>query len=463
MINLRIKNKVLLASNLVLTEGQETTRLIADIASGSSTLTVDNISGFSIGKYILIGNFGEPNSEIIRIHTATAPTGSTITLNANTVFDHYSDTPVTMVQYDQVEYSKATTLAGAKTVLNTAAAINISADRIENGYVPITGDALTDAVYVFCRFKNSATTTYSDYSAGVLYSGHSYLSLHEILRKACADASVEIGGQYSQEDALLNDANDAIEEIAKLDWIFELVKNDTSVSLTENENSYALTGLTYTPKYTGTAQGIKRIKLGSVPLRPLDQDQMDDELENTVKTTLAAIVNIGATSITLTDSYEFADSGTVSLGAFTATYTTNTKATGVLSGISAATFTSSVANGSSVWQGISPGLPTKYTILAGNVVLNKPVDTDYVGYKLKFTYLKAMTRFTDFASVTEIPFTNEISRYVTAKIEQRKRNIDIADNLMNKFVAGVANNYEKYKLPTMDKQKYYYFFDETEE
>jgi hypothetical protein len=56
------------------------TFLTAEATAGVSTLTVGNIKNFAINQILLIGELGDENSEIIKTHTATAPTGSTITL-----------------------------------------------------------------------------------------------------------------------------------------------------------------------------------------------------------------------------------------------------------------------------------------------------------------------------------------------------------------------------------------------
>lgn len=452
MLNLRIENRTLLASNQSLLEGQPSARLTADSASGSSTLTVDNISGFAIGQYILLGNFGDPNAEIMQVHASTAPTGTTITLAATTTtaYDHYADTPVTVCNYNQVEFSRATTLTGTKSVLATQA---INADRLENAYLDLTNST----GFGFFRFKNSSTSAFTSYSTGVNYTGLTYVSVRKLAERACSDQAVNIGEQYSTEELLLNDANEAIDEITKKDWIFELIKDDTSIASTENENKYDLSDLTYEVKYDGTAQGIKSVSFGSTILDNIEMDEMDEIFENVVETTLASGITASDTTVTLTDSTEFAESGTISVGEFTATYTANDESTGVLSGISASTFTDSVSSGASVWQGITPDLPTKYAIFDGQIILNVPVDTDYVGYKIKVTYLKKMTRLTDFASTTEIPFTNEIQNYIGYKIERRKRNYDVASNVYGVFNSGITQQEEKYKLPTMDNYTYYKF------
>lgn len=149
--NLRIINSNLVASQLPLLEEQEVAHLTVDKAAGSSSVTVDNIAGFSLGKYVLLGNFGESTSEIIRIHASTVPTGSTITFATNTLYDHFTDTPVTVLEYNQIEFSRATTLAGSKSVVPAALSTTITRSSTtatattasNHGY--ISGDIITVA------------------------------------------------------------------------------------------------------------------------------------------------------------------------------------------------------------------------------------------------------------------------------------------------------------------------------
>jgi len=454
--NLRIENLNLLCSNESLLEGQTSTTLTADASSASGTLTVAAIEGFSVGKYALLGNFGEATAEIVRIHASTAPSGTTITLNANTAYDHAVDTPLTIIEYNQIEYSRAATSGGTKSVLATQ---SIQPTRLESNYTDLTNTTGFGTV----RFKNSTSTTYSEYSDEVNYTGLTYQSVNYIVREACAKARVTVGSDYATEDQLLMDANEAQDMIAQTqDWIFELVKNDTSIASTENEHVYALSGLTYAMKYTGTPQGCLDVRFADGVLDKLSIDDMDKEWEGVVYTTLSSGITAGDTSITLSDSYEFAENGTVYAGANSAaTYTTNTESTGVLSGFSATAFTSDVSSGANVYQGVSPGKPSKYAIFDGNIILDVPVETDEVGKKLKFKYLKALTRFTTFASTTEIPFPQALSYYVAANILQRKGNAEEANLMMARFQDILMRNASIYKLPTLDYQQYYNFSEKT--
>jgi hypothetical protein len=360
---------------------------------------------------------------------------------------------VTVIDYNQVEFSRTTTLTGSKSVLTTKA---ISADRLDTPYT----DSTNSTGFAFFRFKNSTSSVFSSYSTGISYAGQGNTSVQDIINKACRDTLVEIGGEFSTEKMLLDDVNDAQDAITDFDWKFELVKNDSSITATQYENTYALSGLTYELKFPGISQGIKSVKFSGKRLDYIDNDEMDNEYQSVIRTTVATQAEVADTSLVLTNTTELPDVGTVYINGLSIAYTANSKTTNTLSGISVSTITAILPVASAVWYNINPGLPTKYTIDIDNTIrLNCPVDSDYNGYSMTFEYLKKLTRFTDFASTTEVPFTDIFPDFVKAKIEQRKRNLDNYDKFMKIFNDALAIKLNTYKLPVMENSTYYHFFD----
>lgn len=453
LLNLSINNNSLVAYHSTLVDDKNKTNLNADYLAGVTAITVSNISGFLVGQYVLLGNFGEPNAEIIRLHAATAPTGNTITLASATLNDHYTDTPVTILDFNQVEFSIAATVGGSKTVLNT---YGIQANRINTIYIDLTNTT----GYGFFRFKNSGTTTYSAYSAAVNYTGNDDTSLESIIKEGCRMAGVEYGSDYAKETDTLKDANDALDRVQERgDWTFELVNNDTTISASTNENAYSLSSLTAQLKYVASAQSILDVRLGNATLKQITVNDMDRVYDNVAKTTTSATINIGDTSITLTDSNEFRESGALYVGPVSgASYTANNQSTGVLSGFSASTFASIIASGANVFQGIAPGLPTRYSIFNNTISFDVPVSSTYAGQKIKLKYLKRLARFTSFASTTEIPFYSALSIYIASKISARKQMADDQQRFLAEFFSYVDANLDRYKLPVLDTYVYYNFY-----
>ena len=100
-------NKVLI-ENQTLLQNPIQTFLTSDLASGSASATVKNITGFAVNQVLILGELGNEGTELIYTHASTAPTGSTITFSANTVFPHSSGTPLYVIDFDEIEISNAT-------------------------------------------------------------------------------------------------------------------------------------------------------------------------------------------------------------------------------------------------------------------------------------------------------------------------------------------------------------------
>ncbi len=385
--------------------------------------------------------------------SAAVTRGTSLTITNTTFFSHEIDTPVTRLTERQVKIYGHTVSTGTGTLLAT---MNIQWDKPFTEY----NNSGTQYAYYYVAFYDGTTVgTSSDYVAST---GLAYTTAQEMIQASLDVTNTEMGGKISKEFLMreLNNWQDAVTHFTDengilKDWDFEMVYNETSLALTENEYKYLLSGLTYTPKYSNTIQAIQAVKIGNNPLDYIDIDEFDEETESWVQTTLASNSLAAATSITLTDSYEFAEAGTVYIGADTISYTANTETTGVLSGCTGTSDAHTA--GDAVWQNVTPGLPEKYTIDAGYIKLNVPVDTDYVGYKLKVRYLKKLTRLSDFSDITEIPFTYTAQTFLSSKIEARKGNLDEAKRWMDDFRLQLLSESKSNKAPVMESQTYYDF------
>lgn len=450
-MNARLTNNNIQAYNPDLLDGQQVAHLTADTASASGNLTVDNIAGFAVDQYVLIGNFGEKTAEIIKLHAATAPTGTTITLATNTTFDHYVDTPVTIIQFNQVEFSRATTLTGSKSVLATSA---IAADRLWTSYT----DTTNSTGYAFTRFKNSTSSVFSGYSTGINYAtGNAAYSFEKLAEEGCSIAGNTVGDDFSKLDQLLRDVNEAQKVITSVqDWSFELYKDNTAFTSLQDENEYDLDDLTYAMKYPDTYQSILNVKFADSLLDYISPDEMDEEFEDVAYTTLNADVLAGATSFTVTDSYEFpSTNGTLASNANTIVYTTNTKSTGTLTGVTGTTY--AMSSGDTIWYGVTPGTPEKYTVYNNSLILDVPVSSTEAGKKIKLKYLRKIDDLSTLSSTTDIPFYQCIPWYIAHKIQTRKQNHEEAQKYLDKFYQIVQFNADRYKLPMLEEEQYYQF------
>jgi len=160
-------------------EGNEKTYLSSSASAGSTTLTVQNIKGFSVGEYVVLGTVGDEQTEIIRIHASTTPTGSTITLASGTAFAHAVNTPVTYIPFNQVALYKSSSKGGTYAIIGSA--VNLEIDEPHTEINDATG---TTSTWYKTRYYNSSTTTWSSYSGEIQGSGYKPNSLKKIIEKA---------------------------------------------------------------------------------------------------------------------------------------------------------------------------------------------------------------------------------------------------------------------------------------
>lgn len=456
ILNLRVVNNSLLGYHFNLTEDKVQARLTTDTPALSSELALDNAAGFKLGSYALVGTFGEPTAEIVRIHSG-GPIGVTalpLNTSTKTVFDHPLDTPVTLLDYNTVQFWQ-----GTVTPLTQLASgqVPIQANRMSTPYTLAAGT--TDKL--FYRFFNSSTSDASAYSDGVLFTGNPDNSVETVALSAVELTGGMLDDEYCREDTLIRDAQEAQDKIqAGRDWDFELADNIDSIATAESQVNYPMSELTYPLKYPNSKQGLITMRLGNRSMDYVDIQALEDSLQWSASSPLAVDAEAGDTSVTLVDSSAFQAVGTVLLGAngFVA-YTANDRTTGTLSGISVVGITVPVSAGVHAWQNVSTGWPARFTIFNGELLLDTPPSTIASGMALKMKYLRRLPRLTSFSSVIEIPFFRILQYYIAYKIQLRKKNIDEAAKLLELWSNHLAEYYTLHKLQQGISQRYYSYMN----
>ena len=343
------------------------TYLSADVAAAASALTVESIKEFAINQILQIGELGSENSEIIKTHAATAPTGSTITLASALTFAHDQGTKIYIIPFDKIEFSWAATEAGSKSVLSTE---DIEADSLDTLYT----DTAKTTGYFFTRYKNSIDNSYSSYSDPIPIAGFGSNTVNFAIEYALRRNKLDTFTENVSHDFCIDEINDCLVYIAeqRKKW-HRLQDFDYSLGTTaQGEWKFAVpsTMWGYSNKSV-LAIGLE----GEDNLIWKDEREWNEILDGVYNTTLSGAASIGATEITLTDSsgFEAPTSGTatVMIDGQEITYTTNTVATGVLSGIPASgtgSITANLTDAAQVWQGdYETGNPLYYTIKEGYV------------------------------------------------------------------------------------------------
>lgn len=338
-----------------LTIGQNTTVTTADLAAASGTLTVKNITGFAVNQILLIGFLGNQGAEIVKTSATVAPTGSTITLATNTVFPHSSSTAITLLPYDQVEISSSTTIGGTKTVLTT---MNLFADSEYTSY-----NDSTSSVFYYSRFKNSITSAFSTYSDPIPATSYSLLMARSVINSALAMLNKDTSEVLSDEYAFAEIDNCQMEVLRELKrWSFMQQFNYDIGEVTTGQGKIALPSDCDDQNST---KSIYNFKIGTgVNVRWVDKAAWNDIIYGVSQTTLKVSILVGVTSITLTDSSDFSDSGTIQIGANTYTYSANDRATGILTCTLTTTTNTALED---VYQGAAIGVPSVWTTYGGYI------------------------------------------------------------------------------------------------
>lgn len=418
--------KILSISNKDLTIDKKNTFLTSDLASANSLLTVQSIVGYATDQPLCIGEIGEESTEIVQTHASTDPTGTTITLSAGTTFDHSRGTKVYLVNWNQVEISWAETKTGAKTVLATIA---IQSDQEETIYE----DKAKTSGYYWVRFKNSIETTYSDYSDAITYSGYAANTVFSIKKRALDDLGEKIDGEMIS-DTWLNTTLwegrrelDNDQSIGK--WSFRFKRNANIGSIIPGTYQQSVPSDLRMPN---TSENILSLRIGEsqYPLQYQDTNRFNVNYAGVKHTTLDGSVVTADTSITLSDSGDFDESGNISVAAVSVitevdivAYTANAEETNVISGVTGIQ-TAGHATGTDVWQNVTFGLPVTYTIDGENkkIEFSVPFGDDYAGENIYMDYYATLPVYDSDSDVLDEPQYDLFVDFLKWRIKYKKSN-----------------------------------------
>ena len=419
--------KTLFISNTDLTTDQKNTFLTTDIASGGSTLTIQSIVGFAINKILYIGE-GEENSEIVKTHSSTAPSGTTVTLSSALTFSHNRGTKVYIIDYNQVEISWSATTTGTKTVLDT---IDIQPDQDETIYK----DEAKTSGYYFSRFVNDIPTpdTYSNYSDPIPYTGYGANTVWSIKNRALSDLGEKIDGKIISNswlsEALWEGRRELDQDKGISKWSFRIKRNANVGDIIPG--TYQLTLPTDLRK-PNTNENILSLRIGqdSRSLTYEDIVRFNRHYQGVHHTTLNGAVADTDTEITLTDSGDFDESGTIKVAAVdvativdSIVYTANTEATHELSGVTGIQ-TGGHTSGMDVWQNASFGLPTSYTINGEEkkAEFDIPFSDTYAGENIYSDYYATLPEYDSDADELDEPEYDLFINWLKWKIKYKKSN-----------------------------------------
>lgn len=218
-----------LARNQELVTNREKTYLTAPVSAGGTTLTVRAVdtNSWADNDYVIIGEIGTGNAEIMQVNGAVSDGTSLIVDRGGSLtlrYAHAVDEPVYRIDYNQIEFSRATTATGSKSVLATN---EIQPDDKDTRYE----DTANTTGYGFVRFKNSTTGAFSDYSDAIPYTGYTATSLGRMIRMVRRHLGEESYRFITDED-IIEELNEKQRDVAheRLWPFYETIFSTSSVA-----------------------------------------------------------------------------------------------------------------------------------------------------------------------------------------------------------------------------------------
>jgi hypothetical protein len=384
--------------------------LTNDFDINVGAITVQNIIGFAIDQIIFIGSPGNENAEIIKTHGSTAPTGNIVTLASTTNQPHTNSDSVYVIPFDQVEISKAATITGTKTVLNT---LTLDVDT-ETRY----NDTTTTTGYYFARFKNSITDDFSNYSDGVPLSGYPINSARAIIDSAKDEINKEQSEIFTDEYGFkkINEAQmEVLRELKRWSWMqvfgatSEAFVGSWRIALPDDIDD------------SNTNKSIYNFSIGNDQnMIWVDKEEFDKITYDVRYSQLVNQLSVGDAIVTLADSSDFNDSGTIQIGNNVLSYTTNNKTNGILTLTSVSTI--SITSNYDVFQNVSLGSPLYYTIHSGYVWHYPACDIMHDKLDYSMDYYSQLVPINSDTDTIIVPDSVMIKDYLVAKFIKRMNN-----------------------------------------
>src|SRR3990167_6846575 len=397
----------------------DVTFISTDAASGVSSFTVEDGSKFAANEYVVVGNIGAEKTEIIKLSSASS---TSLSLAATSAYPHNRGTRIISIPYNQAIIGRST---DAGVSYSDLATIDLRLDSTETYYNHTTG-ASTD--YYRVKFYNSTTALSSSNSDGIIATGYAVNSAGEIIRRALISLGEKIDGNVLTKEFLLEALHDGRQEIDRhilIDrWSFRTVFDYNAGNMIPGR--YQIT-LPTDLRDDDTFKNILALYLGKNKreLYKIDKRAINNWYRGVAHSTLDGAITSASTSIVLTSSGDFDESGTVDIAAESvsgtvdnAAYTSNTESTNTLGTVTS--IADSHADDRDVWQGASFGLPTEYTVYESKITFSQPFSDDYAGENIFIDYYQKLTKADSDGDLLDEPWAEIYVPYMRFRIKKRK-------------------------------------------
>ena len=367
---------------------------------------------------IVIGELGKEQSEI-KVVDAAVTAGTSLTSTAVT-FAHSVGASIRRILFDQWRiYGNSTNTTVGATLVAT---IDVQVDAPFTTYV----NTSTEYNFYFALpYDSAASLTSTTYSDGVSNTtGYADNSIGSLFESALEANNAKIGQKITQ-TFLYQEANDCLHYIA------HKLKRWSNLQSFDYVLGQALRG-TYSFTMPSDAQDVNSPKSvlgirvgGSQNLRYLDKRDWENQLVDSIRTQVRTEGAIGATTLEIDNSYDFADSGSVNvyvsgtLQTITYTGVTRSATAGVLTGVPASgtgSITATIPVDTNVWYGENEGSPSYFTVYDGDIYIWALPDSANDNMNVYLDYYTTKTSVDSPADTIEFPRYDAVKHWLKNSI-----------------------------------------------
>lgn len=392
---------------------------------------IENTSFFQTSQRYLLGSLGASNAEVLTINTITAPTNavpSSVIFASVPVNRHGRGEPISLITWDQVEISYATSLGGSYSVLATT---NIQVNSLNTVYQHTAGVA---SGYYKLRFKNSLTGLFSQYSDEISFSAFVSGTVGYMINSMKKTLGIKDDDSQITDEFLLEAVNEG-RRILDREYLTGMMKEwrqkfEQPIKMLAGCNYITLpTDIDYSntnrsllaARYSSNSAG------SSLPLRYVDKKSWNFSTLQRRYTTAVNNISIGATSIVLANTGDFPAAGSVQFQAedysqqiMIVSYTANDKNTNTLSGVTGVT--RAISSGSQAWAYQTQAYPTLYTVIDGRLYLDSVLPQALNGINLFIDYYSVLVDLTSMTDRFPEHYYDVYKNYLRFAIKRRRDN-----------------------------------------
>lgn len=424
---IRHKNgKLMFDHRQLSTEATQFSNLAEPANAGDAMIFVQDYAGFDDNQAVLIEGFGSETAEIATVNGTPSVNGG-IVLDTVLTYSHPNGARVTVLDYDQLELSHATTAAGSKTVLTLNSGILAVQPDID---IQTYNESEFTSGYYFARYKHSIAGTFSDYSDALVYGGWDRNTVGYMIDRGLSDIGETLSKKITRLDCYewISDCLKLIQGKLKR-WPEHYSYNAVLGQIQRGDNTTTMPTDAYD---TETNKSLIALRVGNGPkLTYLSPGDFDNELNDVNYTPVRTQATAGQTSLDITNSYDFADSGTVRVYIanvlYTITYTgvTRSATAGVLTGIPASgtgSISTTIPVDTMVWQNEIEGIPTYFTVRNGVIETWPLADSAHDNMNLYGDYSKVATSVDSDGDTIDLQRYDSVQAYLTWRMKMKAKN-----------------------------------------